>query len=686
MTFRSANHGAQGRRIAVGLAFLAALVAMFVFFAPSQLGGSTTYSITAGISMEPMLHKGDLVLVRAQPTYKVKDVVLYQSPVLHRPVLHRILVIQHGHYFFKGDNNNFVDPGYATRSELTGKLWLRAPALGGVLGWVGTPSHAGIVAALTVVFLLLSGTGVTKRRRRRRGPTPAKPPRATRKYMPPIVGATLFSLSGLVLVGLVLCAVGFGSPSSRIVPRPNAFQHTGTFSYRARPIKPSPFYPNGVAVTGQTLLANVIDTTDFFFKYRFVSPLPHQVHGTIELKGLILSQSSTWQNLYAVEAKTAFKGDSAITGGPLKLTSLFTTLNQISTAAGTPGAEYSIILQPTVHIVGTVGGKSIDSTFSPVLPFSASATQVKLVIAAAVAPPGATYQPPSQADSLNATVKPAQAGSIPGRAANLVSIARYAIPVFTIRILGLLMLVLAALVAIIHDRIVRRHVAQPVEEQIAAHLGCLVTPIDALALPAGSAPTPVHDFLSLATLARYLERPILRLSDATARTYIVDDETRVYGFHALAVAELAAVAAPPPTRSARDRVGRPSRRFTIAGAAVVLVVATALVTSFTATTTVPTSNIGASNVPRQIHQLTPPECTPLSLTGIVFVPVQGKFTNNASNTLVVGTSGDDDITDHGKNNCIVGGAGKKDVVAGDNTDICVIGPDRGARYNKCTAI
>jgi signal peptidase I len=83
--------------------------------------------VTAGVSMQPLLYKNDLAIVRAQSTYHVGDVVLYNSAVLGRPVLHRIILIQNGQYYFKGDNNNFVDPGYATRSELVGKLWVHVP-------------------------------------------------------------------------------------------------------------------------------------------------------------------------------------------------------------------------------------------------------------------------------------------------------------------------------------------------------------------------------------------------------------------------------------------------------------------------------------------------------------------------------------------------------------------------------
>ena len=43
-------------------AVLLALCALgWIYLAPTQIGGSTEYMITQGISMEPLLHTGDLV-------------------------------------------------------------------------------------------------------------------------------------------------------------------------------------------------------------------------------------------------------------------------------------------------------------------------------------------------------------------------------------------------------------------------------------------------------------------------------------------------------------------------------------------------------------------------------------------------------------------------------------------------
>jgi signal peptidase I len=149
---------ARRRRLnAIGMIFGAMIIiALWVFFAPTKLGGSTTYAITDGISMQPLLHNNDLALIRSQPSYHIGDIVLYQNQTIHRPVLHRILMIQDGKYFFKGDNNDFDDPGYAIRNQLTGKLWVHIPKAGSVLGWFGKPLQASIIAALSVMAFVLT--------------------------------------------------------------------------------------------------------------------------------------------------------------------------------------------------------------------------------------------------------------------------------------------------------------------------------------------------------------------------------------------------------------------------------------------------------------------------------------------------------------------------------------------------
>ncbi|MGZ4481605.1 MAG: signal peptidase I, partial [Gaiellales bacterium] len=156
------------RRFRSGLitaTIIALVAAAWLFLAPTRIGGSTTYVITSGVSMEPRFHTGDLAIVRPATHYRVGMVVAYHSSLLKVVVLHRVVAIHDGRYTFKGDNNNFLDPVHPTRSHIIGALWVQVPHGGRVLKAL----HSQVTVILLCVFvgLLLVG-GTDKRRRGRR--------------------------------------------------------------------------------------------------------------------------------------------------------------------------------------------------------------------------------------------------------------------------------------------------------------------------------------------------------------------------------------------------------------------------------------------------------------------------------------------------------------------------------------
>ena len=134
------------------------------YVAPPQLGGHTAYVTTVGTSMEPLLHSGDLVVVRERPPYAVGDVVAYQSPELHTVVLHRIVARDGNRYVFKGDNNTWFDAYHPTKDELIGRMVMHLNGVGGRIGMVRTPAGMSMIAALGAVGVLGG-----RRRRRTRG-------------------------------------------------------------------------------------------------------------------------------------------------------------------------------------------------------------------------------------------------------------------------------------------------------------------------------------------------------------------------------------------------------------------------------------------------------------------------------------------------------------------------------------
>jgi signal peptidase I len=157
-------------RTASSASFLILVFLAWWMLAPPQLGGRTSYAVIYGISMEPHFHGGDLVLLRQQPSYQVGQIVGYHSNKLGKPVMHRIIKIdESGHYYFKGDNNNFVDPEHPLETQLFGSEWVRLPGVGSALEKVHSPRNAAILGGLVALFVLGGGSARAKRRRRRYG-------------------------------------------------------------------------------------------------------------------------------------------------------------------------------------------------------------------------------------------------------------------------------------------------------------------------------------------------------------------------------------------------------------------------------------------------------------------------------------------------------------------------------------
>ena len=683
----------RAKRITLWFVLAAALGLSWLYFAPTQLGGSTLYTATAGTSMEPLFHKGDLALVRPAASYRVGQVVLYDSPVVHRPVLHRIKVIQDGRFYFQGDNNDFVDPGYATRAELLGSLWFRVPHGGSVVNWIAEPMHASLFAGASVIFLLLGGATTAKRRRRAptaRAPEPrearSRPSLLRKLWHRPRQSPLFVGGVAALLLGAVLLVLGLTSPVKRAVEVPGVYSNTGTFSYSARADNKDATYPTGMARTGDPIFLAHFKQVSLSFRYRLATGAAHQVHGTIALK-VFVSSDSTWHTLATLVAPTRFVGDTAVARGTFDLAALKTLLAQLAVDSGSVGASYTVDIKPVVHVVGRVAGKPIDETFSPVLPASVTQTLLKVTASAPVAPAGATYAPPSRAEVLAAAFNPVAPGTVPGIAPNFVTVARYHLPVSVSRGLGLGLAVIG-LLALLSEQLRSRRDVWAADRRIAFRHGCAL--VDVLSLGAGEAEaTVLPDLENLAGLAEACERPILRRASAEGPVYAVEESGRLYLYRApaeptsivrpgpAAPAEPVAPPAASPPAARLRRVMRP------AGLIVMLAVAAGVVTSFTAANSVPASRAGSSLNPRQIAQLAPSQCAGIGLTNLI-VATGSSVSGTSGNDLIIGrnTKGTMTYAGGGGNDCIVAGGDSASVNAidgGTGADVCIGGP--GARKN-----
>lgn len=154
-------------RILAALPLIAVSVAAWVALAPLQIGGSTSYVITTGISMLPRYHAGDLVLLRHELSYHIGEVAGYHNAELGVIVMHRIVATNGNRFVFKGDNNDFVDNYEPTARQIVGAEWFHLSGWGNFLLTLRVPVIGAVLLGAMWLFVLWPRSGSRRQRRRR---------------------------------------------------------------------------------------------------------------------------------------------------------------------------------------------------------------------------------------------------------------------------------------------------------------------------------------------------------------------------------------------------------------------------------------------------------------------------------------------------------------------------------------
>lgn len=482
----------------------------------------------------------------------------------------------------------------------------------------------------------------------------------------------------LVALCIIALTVGFVNPTQRSAPEAGAFRQEASFTYNAPVIAPTAVYPSGFVTTGDPIYSGLVNKVIVHFSYHFSSALAHRIKGTIEVRALLLSQTDTWQQLATVSAPKAFTGDSATTVSAEGLDGLYGLINSVSTQSGNADASYTADIQLIVHVTGKVAGKDINTTFSPVVPFSVTRTTISVAAATTAIAPGATYVPPSASQELAATLNPQQFGTIPHLVPNFVVFAKHSFKISALRVSGLFLAVLAAVLIATYELYRRRTDGPTKEELVVARANTLMVPVELI--PASGGVVRVREFTDLVNLAQFLEQPILFEEGDGQPTYVVDDETHRYIHQPEVTPQLLTPNSTPEQLLRRSRATTPSpvgpgrgKSFLLRGTGglVVLLAVVLAVTSFAASNNVPASNVGTSNQLLKVAQLTPSGCATLTLSSLLIH--SGTFSNASAHTLILAGAGADTITDTGADNCIVAGGGTNTLV-GTASDICVSGP------------
>lgn len=497
------------------------------YLAPPLLGGSTSYVVTHGVSMEPRFKTGDLALVTPSPRYKVGDVVAYHSSLLHIVVLHRIYAIHDGHYTFKGDNNDFLDPAHPTRSALIGKLWLHFPHGGVFLTSLHTPITAGVLIGV-IGMLLLTGSATKRgrrdrRRRRAAGPRPHGAPPVIADRNPAVARAInrsawlgtagTIGAAAVVFLGVVLLA--FTRPVDRPTTHQIPYTQNATFDYQAT-VRPGPVYPSGHVSTGDPIFLQLVHRLGIGFHYRLTGAGASAVHGTDQIV-LKLTGPTGWSRTIPVTPARHFSGDHVSAHVSLDLSSLQVMLDQISTQTGISPSGYMIAVAPKVHVHGLLAGQPLITSFTPSLSFGLQPLQLQ---------PGG-----GSTGSATSGFAPSQRGSIATAAltGNDLTVLGLSVPITTLRVFAPIGFLLALAGTLALMLVVARSPVFGEPARIQSKYGHMIVPISAgtdLGWPA----IDVSSIKALARLAEASGQLILHNHDGDLDTYLVNDEGSVYRY------------------------------------------------------------------------------------------------------------------------------------------------------------
>jgi signal peptidase I len=522
------------------VAMLLALGLVWIVFAPTAIGGQASYVIVNGNSMEPGMHRGDLVIVRRAAHYDVGDVVTYRHPTIG-PVIHRIVDRDSGRFVLQGDNNTWLDSYRPSTADIVGREWLHIPRAGSTMTSLRHPHPLLLAAGVVAGALLMSRTRYTQTRghsssaggqsRRDRDQRASRQPRAGGNSVPraqPAAGrggghASLpwssiptfldprgreaaGTLALLALACLVLLAFTLSRPERRAVTSDLPYQQTGAFTYTAP--APEGIYDGPQLTTGAPVFRQLTERVAMSFEYRLSGDLPADVSGNWTFVAIV-SDSSGWQRTLSLAEPGTFDGPSATLSGELDLAAVQRMIDSVGERTGLRQPTYSVIVRPQIDVRGTLGGQPLHDTFAPELPFRLDTLHLQLHEAVIA---DSTPLNPTRSGLLK------QPGSVP----NGIPVLRWELPLGPARALAALgLLASTALLGLmaLHTQRVRR-AGEMVRIQ-ATHGAQLITVTD-LGLTRAERVITVASFDDLARLAARESEPLLFQPTDRLSRYVVN--------------------------------------------------------------------------------------------------------------------------------------------------------------------
>lgn len=376
-----------------------AVAAWGIWFRPVTLGGSATYIVVKGTSMEPTYRDGDLVVIQEQDRYGIGDVVAFKiggrfdNPTL---VIHRIVGGDgESGYVTQGDNRDVTDPWSPTDETIIGAASFDVPKFGAVVEHLKRPD---VLAALGGT---LAATGfVRQNRRRRRRDQRAREPRqdvdtqpmhqrsegvaVKRSRVERSLGPAWAVIALAVAATIAVPVVILGVAAVRADDSDTHFEETGAYEYGVELVyaahaDPSPVYPDGVVRSTSNaagavapdgpLYANLIESLEVTLA--FAASGTGVADGALDSRYSVSLEVATpegWSETIEEIGPRRFR-DRVEARVVIDWAALRARVAEVAALTGVGGDTFTVSVTPTLLLDGSTRDGAIDETVAHTIEF-----------------------------------------------------------------------------------------------------------------------------------------------------------------------------------------------------------------------------------------------------------------------------------------------------------------------------
>lgn len=375
------------RRVASIVVATMALGIWLGLFLPVTLGGSAGYIIVSGVSMEPTLYTGDLVITRRYRNYHEGDIVAFQAD--GGIVIHRIVggSADDG-YVMLGDNKESIDGWRPKPENIIGRQWIHIPGIGNVLNYLRAPLPLGLIVTAFLATSFGGKRGFNRRRMGRNSIMKSRQHFRMRLHERVWKLAALATVTVLVLLFGALAVYSLRQPTEvSIFDESLAYEHTVSVDYVVHTDE-STVYPDGTigpvtadeAPTDSSAQTTPIFTQlarriDLDVSYALDSSELADVQSTMKID-LLISSVDGWQKTFELAPSSAFNGGQTTKHVTIDVAEVIGLIETIEEETDFRPGAYDVSVIPTVAVSGSIGNENIDDDYTPMFTMEFSGTQI----------------------------------------------------------------------------------------------------------------------------------------------------------------------------------------------------------------------------------------------------------------------------------------------------------------------